>query len=130
MATMDDITDHNKNYVEYQTAPSRTWHPAFFCEQVVRRLLQQQFHDYVAGVRKADCAADLKRRIGSGPPVWISDKHAMPVPEEDTHICRVWFASDGKEYSAKLVGALEGVERQKLWDELSAFVPPAEEPQL
>ena len=29
-----------------------------------RSLIHRQFDDYVTGVRKADCAADLKRRIG------------------------------------------------------------------
>ena len=118
---------------------------------MVRNLLLRQFGDYVAAVRKADCAADLRRRLGKGPPVWIEDKHALPLPKGDTHVVRVpppdyappastprhrpthlphlfpmrqvrvWFASDGAEYSAKLVGALEGEARQ-------ARAPPAPPP--
>lgn len=95
---------------------------------MVRSLLRTQFRDYVEAVRKADCAADLKRRIGSGPPIWVADKHAMPLPEGDTHVERLWFAGDGHEYCAKLAGALEGEARQKLWDELAAFLPPEARP--
>jgi len=36
-------------------------------------------------------------------------------------------ADKGHEYTAKLKGALEGEERQKLWDELAAFLGPPEE---
>ena len=107
MATMEDITDEDKNYCEYQTAPSGTWRPALYSADVVRRLICTQFADYISGVRKADCEADLKRRLNKGPPIWVEDKHALPVPEPDTHICRVWFAEDGKEYSAKLKGCVE-----------------------
>lgn len=39
---------------------------------------------------------------------------AMPVPEGDTHICKLWYASDGIERSAKVENAVEGIERDKL----------------
>ena len=107
MVTMEDITDEDGNYCEYQTAPSMAWHPAHFSGAVVRRLIYTQFDDYMANVRKADCEADLKRRLAKGPPVWLEDKHGMPVNEADTHICRVWLASDGNEYSAKLWHSVE-----------------------
>ena len=107
MATMEDITDDDKNYCEYQTAPSGKWHKSKYSAGTVRRLITHQFPEYVSGVRKADCAADLKRRLAKGPPIYVEDKHAMPIPEDDTHICRIWFAEDGKEYSAKLKGCVE-----------------------
>ena len=108
MVTMEDITDEDRNYCEYQTAPSLTWHPAHFSGEVVRRLIYTQFDDYMANVRKADCEADLKRRLAKGPPVWVEDKHGLPLVEEgDTHICRIWLASDGNEYSAKLWHCVE-----------------------
>ena len=125
MATMEDITEEDQNYVEYQTMPSGRWHPSLYAADVVRRLICTQFKEYVSGVRKADCEADLKRRLAKGPPIWVEDKHALPVPEGDTHICRIWLAEDGKEYSAKLRGALEGAERDALWEELKTFLPPA-----
>lgn len=40
----------------------------------------------------------------------------------DTHVCKLWFASDGKERSAKLTNAVEGVERERLWQELKEFI--------
>ena len=112
MATMEDITDEDKNYCEYQTMPSGKWQPALYSAEVIKRLINTQFGEYIAGVRKADCAADLKRRLAAGPPVWIADKHALPVPEEDTHISCIWFAEDGKEYSAKLKGCVEVRQRR------------------
>ena len=113
-------------------APSNRWHPCKYSTDVVRRFLRTQFDEYAAGVRKADCHAELRRRLGKGPPVcpptiltltltltltrtltltltvtptltltlwlyllcqiWLEDKHALPVPEDDTHVCRVWSA--------------------------------------
>ena len=107
MATMEDITLDDGNYCEFQTMPSGKWHKSLYSSSVVQRLINTQFSEWTAGVRKADCAADLKRRLGKGPPIWVEDKHALPVPEDDTHISRVWFSEDGKEYSAKLKGCVE-----------------------
>lgn len=107
MATMEDITLEDKNYCEYQTMPSGKWQPSLYSATVVRRLICTQFGEYISGVRKADCEADLKRRLNKGPPIWVEDKHALPIPEADTHICRFWFEEDGKEYSAKLKGCVE-----------------------
>jgi len=126
LATMEDITEEDGNYCEYQSVPSKRWQACKFSAETVRNLLKRQFNDYVTAVRKADCEADLKRRLGKGPPIWLEDKHALPLPEDDTHVERVWFASDNTEYSAKLCGALEGEAHQKLWDELSVFLVPAE----
>ena len=36
--------------------------------------------------------------------------------------CKLWFSSDNQERSAKLEGALEGEDRQKLWNELNQFI--------
>lgn len=107
MCTMEDITAEDGNFCEYQTAPSLRWHPSHFSAAIVRRLIATQFSEYVSSVRKADCEADLKRRLDQGPPIWLADKHALPIPDEDTHICRVWLAADGNEYSAKLHNCLE-----------------------
>lgn len=123
----DDITEADGNYVEYQTAPSGAWHPSRFCVTAVKRLLNTQYSDYMSNVRKADCEADLKRRLAKGPPIWLEDKHGLPLPDEDTHVCRIWMAVDGEysEYSAKLRGCVEGEERMALWEELKKFAPPA-----
>jgi hypothetical protein len=124
LATMEEITEEDGNYVEYQTYPSMLWHPCYYERSVVEKLLQSQFHDYVQKVRTTDCQAELRRLLATGPPIYISDKHAMPLPEnnQDTHICTVWFASDDIERSAKLDGAVEGPERDRLWTELKSFI--------
>jgi hypothetical protein len=122
LATMEDITEEDGNYVEYQTSPSKLWHPCHYERSVVENLLKTQFHDYVEKVRTTDCQAELRRLLSSGPPIYISDKHAMPLPDDETHICALWFAGDNTERSAKLDGAVEGEERQKLWTELKSFI--------
>ena len=86
LATMEDITTEDGNYCEYQTAPSNRWHPSKYSTDVVRRLLRTQFDEYGAGVRKADCHAELRRRLGKGPPIWIEDKHALPLPKVRSRI--------------------------------------------
>jgi hypothetical protein len=112
--------------VEYQTHPSMKWHPAMYEQSVVEELRKSQFHSFVERVKTTDCQAELRRLLASGPPIYISDKHAMPVPDGDTHIVKLWYASasddSSQEMNATLDGAVEGEERQKLWDELKEFI--------
>ena len=108
--------------VEFQSYPSLKWKAAFFEESVVQQLLDSQFHDFVNRVKTTDCQAELKRLLAAGPPIWVSDKHGLPLDEGDTHAVQLWYASDNKERSAKLDGAVEGEERQVLWDELKQFI--------
>jgi hypothetical protein len=99
------------------------WHPAKYEESVIRQLLKDQFPTFVNKVKTTDCQAELRRLLATGPPIYISDKHALPLPENgDTHICNLWFSSDNQERSAKLEGALEGEERQQLWNDLNQFL--------
>eukprot|EP00978_Attheya_sp_CCMP212_P035485 scaffold154660_cov56-Attheya_sp.AAC.7 len=42
--------------------------------------------------------------------------------DDDTHIIKLWYASDGEERSAKLDGAVEGVEREELLESLKQFI--------
>jgi hypothetical protein len=46
----------------------------------------------------------------------------LAIEETDTHVCKLWFAVDGQERTAKLKGAVEGEEREKLWNELREFI--------
>lgn len=116
-ATMEEITEKDGNFVEYMTVPSNTWHPCGFSKTTVQYLQSTGFNKYIQDVEKAskDCAAAVKRLITKGPPLYLSDDIAMPVPEGDTHVELLWFADDDKEVSAKLTGALEGKEREALW---------------
>jgi hypothetical protein len=108
--------------VEYQSAPSMQWQPAMFEMSVVERMRQSQFHDFCNRVRETDCQAELRRLLAHGPPIYLSDPHGLPLPEGDTHVVQLWYASDNQERSAKLDGAVEGEEREKLWEELKKFL--------
>jgi len=126
LATMDDIT--KETYCEYQTAPSMTWHPSKFCSEVVLQLLEAQFPAYMKGVQEPDCKAELRRLLAKGPPIWIEDKYGLPLPENgDTHVINLWFMNDNEERSAKLIGALQGDEREKMWNDLKELQKAMEE---
>lgn len=123
LVTMEDIDE--SNYVEYQSWPSGAWKPALMEQAVVEELLRTQFHSYIERVKKTDCQAELRRLLATGPPVYVSDPHGLPLADEeggDTHVARLWFASDQAERSAKLDGAVEGAERDELWEELKEFI--------
>eukprot|EP00558_Chaetoceros_sp_UNC1202_P012001 CAMPEP_0197251346 /NCGR_PEP_ID=MMETSP1429-20130617/56829_1 /TAXON_ID=49237 /ORGANISM="Chaetoceros sp., Strain UNC1202" /LENGTH=130 /DNA_ID=CAMNT_0042713397 /DNA_START=133 /DNA_END=525 /DNA_ORIENTATION=+ len=119
---MEDITEEDGNYVEYQCSPSMNWKPAQFELCVVQQLLDGQFEQYIDRVKKTDCQAELRRLLEKGPPVYISDKHGFPLEDDEEHVIKLWFASSGDEVSAKLKGAKEGEERDKLWEELNRFI--------
>ncbi|CAH0478413.1 unnamed protein product [Peronospora belbahrii] len=127
MATMDDITEEDGNYCEFQTSPSGSWHAALFCSDVVEQLLATQFHTFMKKVEETDCKAELRRLVAKGPPIWLEDKHALPLPKGDTHISHVWFARNDEERSAKLEGAVEGEARDVLWKELQQLLTAMEE---
>ncbi|KAG8460714.1 hypothetical protein KFE25_010769 [Diacronema lutheri] len=114
MVTYDEIDE--SNYVEYQTAPSGKWHAAKISEDVVRRFLDTQMGEYEEHLRTSDCAATTRRLLAAGPPIWMQEKSgkAMAIPEDDTHIAALWFASDGAERPAKVKGCVEGEARAEL----------------
>mmetsp|Transcript_35074 Transcript_35074/g.68750 ORF Transcript_35074/g.68750 Transcript_35074/m.68750 type:complete len:147 (+) Transcript_35074:171-611(+) len=116
LVTMDDITEDS--YCEYQTMPSGKWHPCMFTSSVVEELLKTQFKRYLDDVEKAaaDCAAAVRRLVIKGPPTHISDPHGLPLPEGETHVEKVWFMKEGEERPAALEGALQGAEREELWN--------------
>jgi hypothetical protein len=64
----------------------------------------------------------LRRLLARGPPIYIEDKHALALDDGDTHIVKLWYASDGQERSAKLVGAVEGSDRDELLESLKSFI--------
>jgi hypothetical protein len=97
-------------------------HPISKKNEPNTQLLDTQFEQYISRVKTTDCQAELRRLLRGGPPIYVSDKHAFPLEEDDTHVCRLWYAVDGKERSAKLKGALEGEERDALWRDLNEFI--------
>jgi hypothetical protein len=97
------------------------WKAANFEMSTVQQLLDDQFESYVERVKKTDCQAELRRLLEKGPPIYIYDKHGLPL-EDDEYVVKLWFSSDRKERSGKLKGAVEGEERDALWEELNQFI--------
>jgi len=114
--TWDDIDDDN--YCEYQTVPSGEWNCAYFSSDTIEHMINSQYAKYLQDVEAAakDCAAAVRRLVEMGPPMYLSDRVGLPLPEGDTHIDKVWFSSNDKETSARLVGSLQGEERETLWN--------------
>ena len=55
------------------------WYPCRYEQSVVEHLLKTQFPDFIERVKTTDCQAELRRLLKNGPPVYISDKNALPV---------------------------------------------------
>jgi hypothetical protein len=93
------------NYVEFCTAPSMSWHPAQMAEAAVVALLDTQFETYLDGLTiDSTNAEELSAAMKSGLREWINEPRGLPIPEGDTHVCALWFASDPRvERSAKLL---------------------------
>ena len=101
------------------------WKPCNFELNVVETLLNKQFQQYITTVKESNCQAELRRLLKAGPPIYISDKHGFPLDddsEDEQYVCKLWYAMDGKEHSSKLIGAVEGEERMKLWESLKEFL--------
>lgn len=125
------------------------WYPCMYEQSVVENLLKTQFGNFIERVKTTDCQAELRRLLKNGPPIYISDKHALPIPipssstspdkndnadnadndditctGTEIHICSLWYASCSKKgiISSKLYGAVEGDDRDNLWTELKEFL--------
>ena len=74
----------------------------------MRAQLKGQYTSYMERMQKTDCKAEMKRLLEAGPPIWISDKHALPLKDGETHVCKLWFSAEeggGEEVSGMLEGA-------------------------
>ena len=55
--------------------------PTHFCAcPSVQQLQSMQFSMFIDGVHKTDCKATLGRYVKQGPPVWLHEPFALPVP--------------------------------------------------
>ena len=118
LITFDDIDE--TNYCEYQTEPSMLWYPALACSDAIEHLRQTQFKRYMERVQATDCAAEMKRLMTKGPPIYFEESNVAPLPDGETRIVKLWYMADDTERSAMLDEALDGDERQKLWDHLKS----------
>eukprot|EP01035_Chromulina_nebulosa_P019634 gene19634-25545_t len=126
MCCWDDIS--STNYVEYTTTSDTNeeiWQPSGYCSSCIEVLLQSQWKNYITGLEKATCRAEMRRLLEKGPPIYISDSKALPCPE-NSDVKSLWFKVDGSIKSSKLEGALEGQERLDFWNEKMNFFPDNE----
>ena len=114
----DDID--SSNYVEYKSSETSGWFSSHYCSMCIDHLLKSQWHVYVNALEKTTCKAEQRRLLSKGPTINIKDQKALPCPD-DGEVYILWYLSDNQEHSAKLEGSLIGDERQKYWDEQSAF---------
>ena len=119
LSSWDEITE--EEYVEYQTAPSGRWNPSKYGIETIKFLLNAQFDNYIESVQKTDCLKELKSLLEIGPPIWISDRHGLPLPEGDTHVSKLWYMNEDLEVSAQLKNSFIGEERIKLWNRLKSL---------
>ncbi len=103
--------------MEYRVDPQSPWLACKYCQACTQHIQSAQYQTYLDNVQNAICAAALRRLLKAGPPLYLADKEALPVPE-DKAATELWFASDGEVHSAKLPGAPEGAEREAKWEEL------------
>lgn len=113
----DDLS--SENYVEYRVSETAEWLACKYCQTCTETIQGSQYQTYLDNVEKATCAAALRRLLTAGPPLYLKDKEALPVPE-GADVVELWYASDGQIHSAKLPGAPEGAARDAKWEELKA----------
>jgi hypothetical protein len=69
-------------------------------------IISSQWAAYVNTLAKTTCKAEQRRMLTRGPPVNISDKTALPCPD-DGEVYSLWYMdSPNIEQSAKLEGSL------------------------
>ena len=114
MCCMSDLDE--TNYCEQQAEQGGKWLPSGFCQICVTHLLKTQWPNYTKALAAVTCKAEQNRLLKRGPPINVSDKTAMPCPD-DVEVHALWFMSGNEYRSAKLEGSLVGEERQAYWDE-------------
>ncbi|KAJ8602583.1 hypothetical protein CTAYLR_008764 [Chrysophaeum taylorii] len=93
LITLEDISE--SNYCEYQTAPSMRWHAALASSAAIEHLRITQYKQFLDRIQGTDCAAEMKRLLAQGPPVYVSDRNVLPLPEGETHVCQLWRRARG-----------------------------------
>jgi hypothetical protein len=97
------------------------WLPSGFCIHCIKHLLSTQWDTYVNTLCKTTCKAEQRRMLTRGPPINLSDKTALPCPD-DEEVYALWYmSSPDEEQSAKLTGSLVGKEREEYWNSQRQF---------
>ena len=113
----DEITYANRCLYSTNLAPN-VWKESRYCIECVRYLLSQKFYDYIKAIQESDCAKELYGLMCAGPPIWLTDG-GLTVGEGD-HV--MWIRGTGEPETAKYTGALEGEERQQIWNMIALVV--------
>jgi hypothetical protein len=103
------------NVCEYRPARG-VWRLSNYCCSCVQYLVDNQFANYKKAVEGSTCKRELTAYITAGPPIFVSDKHGLPLEEGEEHADFLYYGTDKQERSARLTGAVEGEEHRKLWD--------------
>ena len=53
LCTMEDITEEDNNYCEFQSVPSMSWHPCLFSSDTVKQLILRQFDEWGLPITRA-----------------------------------------------------------------------------
>jgi hypothetical protein len=114
-----------ENYVEYlpfpcEEFPTPEWGSCSYCETCLQYVLDTKFKIYDDRWKVADCEAEFRRLLESGPPVYMHDEKAFPSPG-NTAVQRFWFMRDNSEKEGKVTGCLEGEARENYLNEKKAF---------
>lgn len=128
LALMIEIDE--TNYCELITNTGREI-PSPYCDEAIKYMLSKNFHTYIDNIDKCTCKSQLRRLLEKGPPMWLNDKGVEELLEEDEYVEKIWYSSDDTIRSARLDGAPESEEEQKLlWEkhrDLLKFLPEKEE---
>ena len=111
----DEITEED-NMVKYQINQNPEWLISNYCETCVDYLQNKSWKIFTDSVEKADCRKALQKILEVGPPINLRDRAGFPNPNDNnllTEIDKLYYCSEKKEKSAKVIGSLIGVEREK-----------------
>lgn len=112
----------------YKSKKCSEWKQAMYCCICTQVILGSQYHTFMKQIELAAagspeaCKKAIRTMIERGSPIYLSDKNAFPVDDDD-EVSVLFYGSDGAERSAKLDGALEGAAHKEQWDFYKEFLP-------
>lgn len=123
----EDLT--SENFVEYRARDNGPWLRSLYCQDCIEsQFIAKQWSSYLDKIAKADCAAALKRVLSDKPPINVKDA-GLPCGDDSPHNGEVesfYFHRDAQIHSAKLVGSLEGAERDAFYADKLSFLTATE----
>lgn len=90
-----------------------SYKPSAYCLECLAHVIETHFVRWCDKVYKANCKKELRGLLDAGPPIYLNEKD-LGISKSSQNITMYRFANE-KPKSAKLLGCLEGQERQDLW---------------